>query len=208
MARILLVRHGESEWNAVGRWQGQADSPLTDLGRSQAKAAAGAVGLVDRVLSSDLVRARETAEIIADQLGLGPVVIDPDLRERNAGEWTGLTRTEIHARFPGALPGDPARTDGSRDIVAPPGYEPHEHLLARGLAAVQRWAAAAGGGDAVAVTHGGLVYAIERDLGAEWVRLPNLAGRWVTVTGNRVRLGRRVTLVDPDQITVTPPDQL
>src|SRR5687767_11323336 len=93
--RVLLVRHGQSEWNATGRWQGQADPPLTDLGRRQARSAAAALGTVDAVFASDLQRASETALIIAGELGVGPVVVDPDLRERDAGEWSGLTRVEI-----------------------------------------------------------------------------------------------------------------
>ena len=107
MARILLVRHGESEWNSVGRWQGQADSPLSDLGRQQAKVASRALGQLDLVVCSDLQRAQVTAEIIASELGVGPVVIDAGLRERDAGEWSGLTRTEIHEQWPGYLHDDP-----------------------------------------------------------------------------------------------------
>src|SRR3954452_11777953 len=81
MARLLLVRHGQSEWNAVGRWQGQADPPLTELGRAQARAAARAIGELDAVFSSDLRRARETAEVIAECIGVGPVISDAGLRE-------------------------------------------------------------------------------------------------------------------------------
>ena len=135
--RVLLVRHGQSEWNAEGRWQGQADPPLTDLGRLQAREAAGALGTVDAVWASDLQRAVETAAIIADQLGVGPVVVDPDLRERDAGEFSGLTRPEIAARFPGYL------DDGRR----PPGWEPDEALLARALRALHAIAAEVPGGD-------------------------------------------------------------
>src|ERR687897_224551 len=111
--RVLLVRHGQSEWNAAGRWQGQADPPLSDLGRLQAREAARAVGAVDAIWSSDLQRAAETAIIIGDQIGVGPVVVDDRLRERDAGEWTGLTRAQIEQRNPGFL------ADGNR----PPGWE-------------------------------------------------------------------------------------
>src|SRR3954464_6700209 len=90
-SRVLLVRHGQSEWNAVGRWQGQADPPLSDLGRAQARAAARSLGSLDAVYASDLQRATETALIIAEQIGIGPVILDPDLRERDAGQWSGLT---------------------------------------------------------------------------------------------------------------------
>ena len=66
MIRLLLVRHGQSTWNALGRWQGQADPPLTDIGRRQAAEASAAIGAVDAIFSSTLERARVTAEIIAE----------------------------------------------------------------------------------------------------------------------------------------------
>jgi len=110
--RALLTRHGQSEWNALGRWQGQADPPLSDLGRRQAHEAARSLGTVDGIWASDLQRAAETAVIIGDDMGVGPVVLDADLRERDAGEWTGLTRAEIERRYPGFLP------DGRRPASA------------------------------------------------------------------------------------------
>src|SRR4029450_8816363 len=103
--RALLVRHGQSEWNAENRWQGQADASLSDLGRRQAHEAAKALGAVDAGGASDLERAAETAAIISADLGVGPVVLDPDLRERDAGEDSGLTRDEIERGFPGRLAG-------------------------------------------------------------------------------------------------------
>ena len=87
VTRLLLVRHGQSEWNAVGRWQGKADPELTDFGRQQAFHAAQRIGSVDVIVASPLVRAFETAQIISSQIGVGPIVIDPDLMERDAGEW-------------------------------------------------------------------------------------------------------------------------
>src|SRR3546814_3323938 len=103
MTRVLLVRHGQSEWNATGRWQGQADPPLTDLGRAQAHHAARSLGVVDAIVASDLQRAADTALIISGELGVGPVVLDEGLRERDAGEWSGLTRAEIERDWPGYL---------------------------------------------------------------------------------------------------------
>jgi broad specificity phosphatase PhoE len=195
--RVLLVRHGQSEWNAEGRWQGQADPPLTDLGRLQAREAARALGTVDAVWASDLQRAVETATIIADQLGVGPVVVDPDLRERDAGEFSGLTRPEIAARFPGYL------DDGRR----PPGWEPDESLVARALRALHAIAAEVPGGDVLVITHGGLVYALEQHLGEEFVRLANAEGRWLEVgAGAALRLGERVLLSAPEDTTV--PNQI
>ena len=99
MTTLLLVRHGETDWNRDGRWQGGSDTSLNDLGRGQAQALAqeldGDIGLV---YSSDLSRARETAEIIAAKLGL-EIRFDPRLRERGFGSWEGLTTSEIEERF-------------------------------------------------------------------------------------------------------------
>ena len=210
MARILLVRHGESEWNAVGRWQGQADSPLTELGRQQAKAASRALGSVDAVACSDLQRALVTADIIASELGVGPVIVDAGLRERDAGQWSGLTRAEIHRDWPGYLPDDPARRDGPAppEVRRPPGWESDEDLRTRALEALGRLAEVVGDGQAVAITHGGVVYAVEAHLGEPWARLPNLGGRWVELTTGGLALGDRVMLVDPHDVAVTTPDQI
>jgi probable phosphoglycerate mutase len=195
--RVLVVRHGQSEWNALGRWQGQADPPLSDLGRVQAHEAARALGAVDAVWASDLLRAAETATIIADHLGVGPVVVDPDLRERDAGEFSGLTRVEIEDRFPGYL------DDGRR----PPGWEPDASLVERALRALRGIAEAVPGGDVVAVAHGGLVYAVEQHLGEPFARLANAEGRWFEVgPGASLRLGERVLLSAPEDTTV--PNQI
>lgn len=196
VTRVLLVRHGQSEWNAVGRWQGQADPPLTDQGRLQAREASRAIGAVDAVWASDLQRAVETATIIAAEIGVGPVVIDPDLRERDAGEFSGLTRPQIEERFPGYL-------EAHR---RPPGWEPDQHLLDRALRALHHIAAEVPGGDVVVVTHGGLVYTIEDHLGSEFARLANAEGRWVEVGSGRLRLGERILLAEPEDTTV--PNQI
>jgi len=75
--RLLLVRHGQSVWNADGRWQGQADPALTELGERQAFDAARRIGMVEAVYASDLERAAKTAQIIAGQLGLGSESVTP-----------------------------------------------------------------------------------------------------------------------------------
>jgi broad specificity phosphatase PhoE len=214
--RVLLVRHGQSEWNAAGRWQGQADPPLTDLGRRQAVAAARALNAVDAVYASDLRRAAETATIIATELGIGPVVVDPDLRERDAGEWSGLTRAEIEERYPGYLPPTGADASDRHRVFAaadghvrrPPGWEPDDSVLARALAALERIHATVDTGDVLAVTHGGLIYAVEAHLGSGFARLANGGGRWVLVDGDRLSLGERVLLVDDDGVAVTVPSQI
>ena len=204
--RVLLVRHGQSEWNAAGRWQGQADPPLTDTGRQQARAASRSIGAVDAVFASDLQRAAETAAIVSGELGVGPVVLDPDLRERDAGEWSGMTRAEIEERYPGYLGGAPSFSVTHER--RPPGWEPDASVQERALRALRRIAEEVGGGDVLAVTHGGLIYAVEDALGHRGPveRLANGAGRWVVVDADgHLSLGDRVLLVDEHDAPVTVP---
>ena len=95
MTTLLLVRHGETDWNAEGKLQGHTDRPLNAYGRRQAQTLAErfASESIDALYASDLSRARETAEILGAKLGLG-VEVDPDLREKNWGNWEGLTSEE------------------------------------------------------------------------------------------------------------------
>ena len=187
MTRLLVVRHGQSEWNATGRWQGRADPLLTDEGRRQSKVAGGALGTFDAVVASPLLRAAETATIIAELLGIGPVLTDPDLVERDAGEWQGLTRSQIQEGWPGFL------DDGRR----PPGYELGDAMLTRTLSVLERISERMGDGDVLVVSHGGVVYALEEACGEPWRRLPNLGARWFEVSGGDLSAGPRVDLV-PD----------
>jgi probable phosphoglycerate mutase len=189
---VLLVRHGQSTWNAEGRWQGQADPPLSPLGEEQALAGASSSELrsVDAWWSSDLLRAARTAELLA--AGRGVARVDPRLRERHAGEWEGLTRPEIDAGWPGFLV----------EHRRPAGWEDDEPLLERALVALVDIAAARPGRQVVAVTHGGVIRALERRLGADDLPVPNLGGRWVAIDGDALELGPRVLLVDAEQATV------
>jgi broad specificity phosphatase PhoE len=98
VTELLLVRHGETDWNRDGRWQGHSDTHLNDVGREQAARLAGELDGVDVVYSSDLARAQETAEIVAERLGL-PVLRDERLRERSFGAWEGKTAPEIEVEF-------------------------------------------------------------------------------------------------------------
>jgi len=94
--RLVVWRHGRTAWNATGRFQGQQDIGLDDLGRRQAAAAAAELARLDvaRIVASDLVRARDTAQALAELTGL-PVSTDPRLREIHVGTWAGLTAHEV-----------------------------------------------------------------------------------------------------------------
>lgn len=211
MTRILLVRHGESTWNADGRWQGQADPPLSERGQRQAQAAAEVIGTVDAIVASDLERAAHTAAIIARSLGIEPVVTEPRLRERDAGPLSGLTRVEIHHKYPGLLPDDPGgyRPDPDGHPRWPEGWERDHHLLERvevALTAVHRLVP---DGDVVALTHGGVVYAMEAHLGEPARgRLDNLGACWLTVEADRFSLGPRVALIDPQHTQAIEADRI
>jgi len=120
---IYLIRHGQSVHNAEGRFQGGLDSPLTELGRAQARAVGETLaGLVDPqtpIVSSPLGRAIETAQIVKAAVGLsGPIQLDPRLAEITVGEWDGLTQAEIAAAYPGYKAG---RTDWDWHFHAPGG---------------------------------------------------------------------------------------
>ena len=202
---FFLVRHGQSTWNAQGRWQGQADPPLSPLGEEQAAEAAErlADAGVTRVVTSDLVRARRTGQIVADALGLGPVGIDVDLGEYDVGDWSGLTKPQIEEKWPGQ---QKAWFQGR--LGTTPGGEGRTTFNRRVLAAMDRLAAGldGNGGDVVlVVTHGGVVRTIERALGASPVPIANLSGRWFEVgDGNRLQPGDPVTLVGTDHRTASP----
>ena len=185
LTTLLLVRHGQSEWNAQGRWQGQADSPLSELGKKQAFEAASAVGAVDLIVSSPQSRALDTARIISEGIGVGPVGELEGLRERSAGEWSGLTHDEIEQKWPGWI------EQGRR----PPAFESDASLDSRVWAALSQVVAASGGADVLVLCHGGVIRHVERSLGAESSSVPNLAGRIVTYDGDRFFSGDRVELL-------------
>jgi broad specificity phosphatase PhoE len=164
---LILARHGETDWNRDGRFQGHADPPLNDQGREQARSLAYALDdqALAAIYSSDLRRAHETALVVADRKGLN-VVVDPDLRERDVGEWSGLTLPEIEERFPEEL-------RRFREKGASIG-ESRESLSRRVVAAVRRIADAHPQGSVLVVTHGGalrtLRHAAGGDLGAPVIR--------------------------------------
>jgi broad specificity phosphatase PhoE len=151
---ILLARHGETDWNREGRFQGHADPPLNETGRAQAAELAAELEGVElaAVYSSPLRRAIETAEVVAAEHGLEPLAVDA-LREVDVGSWQGLTRVEIEARFPEQfarwLDYDQGWEDG----------ESYEGMGRRAVAVLLELAAAHEGERILAVTHGGPIRA-------------------------------------------------
>jgi probable phosphoglycerate mutase len=156
-AAIWLIRHAESEWNARGLWQGQANPPLSQRGRAQAEALASKLRIArfDALVSSDLLRARETAEIVAQAIGL-PLLCDARLRERNLGAWSGLTHAEIASRWPV----DFARVQ-ARDLdVRPGGGESIRDVALRARGYFEDLARDGASGRIGVVAHGGVIRAL------------------------------------------------
>lgn len=180
MTRVLLVRHGQSTWNAEGRWQGQADPPLSAVGERQAREAIAALrrlGSFDAVLTSPLRRARRTAELLAAGAGLPAPAPDERLMERAAGAWEGLTHAVIDEKHPGARMG----------TWRPEGYENDADVRARAHAVLRSLTAER----VLVVAHEGLI----RCLDADPAPLPNLGARWIELEqgvprpqGPRIRL--------------------
>jgi len=188
---LLLVRHGQSTWNVEHRWQGQADPPLSDHGRSQALAAAAGIGAIDAIISSPQIRALETATIISTQIGVGPVQVVEDLHERHAGEWSGLTTEEIEAHWPGWIDSQRRPTD----------WETDTSVLERTMAALDKVTTTFEGATLLVVSHGGVIVAIEDHLGVRDGRIPNLHGRTLLTSGDTLVPGERLELVPPDLST-------
>ena len=178
---LLILRHGQSEWNAQGRWQGQADPPLTELGERQAQAAAeqllNSKISFDGVASSDLQRARRTAEILGVALNVGDVSSFSEFRERSAGPWQGLTRAEIETSWPNAI----------AEQRWPEGYESDDSVAARVLPTLHQLAE--NYPRLLLVGHAGLIRALDRTSDASNVAVTNhLSGRWYQLQDHLIPL--------------------
>lgn len=192
VTRLLLLRHAESEWNAQGRWQGQADTPLTERGRRHAAEAGPLLATFEMLVSSDLRRSRQSAEIIAAGAGIATITTEPRLRERYAGPWQGLTLDEIERDWPGYL----------RAGRRPDDYETDERMAPRLEAALRDLAALADRQDTpevLVITHGGVISNLTVRAGLKMARMPNLSGRWVTVSDGAVTVGETVTVGDAEK---------
>ena len=207
VTRLLLLRHAESQWNAEGRWQGTADPPLSPGGEEQAQSAGELLrpfGFA-AIVSSDLQRARRTAEVLAAALGGAPPAVDPGLREYDVGDWRGLTRAEIEARWPGAIA---AWRQGR--LPSTPHGERRDAAVRRVADALYRVAAAHPGGPVLVITHGGVIGSLATSLGAEPARVGHLAGSWFDAGPGALAAGAAVDLLAlPDRtsspILDTPP---
>src|SRR3954471_14289005 len=155
---LYLARHGETEWNRIGRWQGATDIPLSDIGRAQARLLADRLRdrRIVRVHASQLSRALETAQIVAACLGAPVPTADPRLRERGYGAFEGLTREECAEQFPGVW----QQYLADRRAV-PPGAEPQGEVSERRTAAMTETPPEAAGqsdsGTILVVSHGGVI---------------------------------------------------
>ncbi|MCW2634345.1 MAG: Phosphoglycerate mutase [Blastococcus sp.] len=197
--RLVLWRHGRTEWNAAGRFQGQLDPPLDAEGRTQAvrvapHLAAGLPADGTVVVSSDLSRAADTAAALTAFLGV-PLRLDPRLREHGMGCWEGLTRDEVAERYPEQfadwIAGRPVRDRGGEDAA---------HVASRAVAALADLPPTP---VAVVVTHGGTAgRLLERllNLGPEHRRvfaaLDNCAWTELAYQGSRWRMVRHNMTVD------------
>ena len=154
MTTILLARHGETDWNREGRFQGWADPPLNATGRAQAVDLSVQLMAEElaAVYSSPLRRAYETAEVVAASRGLEPVTVDA-LREVDVGSWSGLSRAEIEQRFPEQYARWLDYGQGWED------GETYEQMVDRVVGALQELAEGRDGERILAVTHGGPIRA-------------------------------------------------
>ena len=191
--RLVMLRHGQTDFNAGSRMQGQLDSALTELGRAQAVAAAEVLGKLQPLLivSSDLHRAYDTAITLGEQTGL-QVRVDERLRETHLGDWQGLTHTEVDAQAPGA------RLTWRDDATwAPHGGESRVDVAARSVPLVAELVAGepewGGAGEPdrplVLVAHGGLIAALSAALlklpVANWPILGGMGNAsWVQLSGH------------------------
>lgn len=181
---LYLARHGETDWNRQGRYQGQLDIPLNTKGREQARALADSLTMIGpgAIWASDLCRARETAEIVALPHQL-PVLTHPGLREMDFGEWQGLTWQEVEASFPQVWPRwirDPAS-------VQIPKAEGVEALESRFNLTLQGICTLYPGQKLIVVSHGGPIGRFLAALGAQefWMMQGNCACHILNYRQNR-----------------------
>jgi broad specificity phosphatase PhoE len=177
---LMLLRHGETEWNLTGRMQGLSDTQLTDAGLDQARQAVAKMPMFAQIWTSPLQRARITAQVIADAQNT-KYAVDDRLIERSWGDWEGMLPEEVDQRWQGW------REEGRK----PPGYEYDNSVFAR----FQAWLTdiprvGCHADSVVAVTHGGFMSAVVRVLGGSDSGYKNLEGVWLAQDGGQLRIVR------------------
>ena len=160
-AQLIVVRHGETEWNLEGRRQGHLDSPLTAKGIAQSEALAQRLAnySFSSLYSSDLGRAYQTAKLISDTTG-HTILVDQRLRERNLGIFQGLKGDEIQQAYPGKLL---LHKTGDPDYIIPQG-ESSRQQAQRNISCLEEFAQKHTGKVIVIVTHGGVLNALFRHI--------------------------------------------
>jgi probable phosphoglycerate mutase len=204
MTELLLIRHGQSQFNAQHRWENwERHSPLTAQGEAEAQALAERLSSedgIDGLYTSPLTRARQTAQIIGKARGIDPVAVD-GLREVNVGHVGGLTHEEFAARFPEAFPRWQDR--GDVEFIWP-GGEKRADFFRRAARAVDEIVARHPGDKVIAVCHGGVIraavaYYLPDDYG-EWWTYPlhtgSLTRLWVAPNGSKLLTLNEYTAVE------------
>jgi probable phosphoglycerate mutase len=232
VVEILLIRHGETAWNAERRLQGQLDIPLNPYGLRQAQALADALRheALDALFCSDLQRARQTAQAIGDAHGL-PLQAQPELRERCYGGFEGLRYDQIAARFPVEHaawqardidahfpPAQNAGTSGTRgtsgESAASGTGETLREFSQRAVAAVRRLARSAGYRRIAIVTHGGVLESVYREvhrlghLPPRDFEIPNAAINRLLCDGGRWRFERWADVAHLQPLTQAALDEI
>jgi broad specificity phosphatase PhoE len=172
---ILLTRHGQTDWNKAGRWQGHADVPLNKTGQQQAAALRQRLQNwpIETIYTSDLQRCVQTAVPLAKALGIKPILA-PIWRERDVGDFSGLTGEQTREKFPDVW------ANSTRGMVDPPNGEPFTDVLSRAWQAFETVTEAHKEGMVAVVTHGGLLHAL---LGQVMGIAPAIYGRFA-IRGN------------------------
>lgn len=202
MFNILLIRHGETDWNRQNRWQGWIDPPLNGAGIAQAEAGAAALAALDlshvHLHASDLARAWSTAQIIGRTLGVDPKP-SRAFRERHGGAFEGLDRAEIEANHPGALD---AWHEGR--LAAPPGGESDSEVRSRFTTGLRQVVGSSQAGSTiVVVTHGGAMRVLAESPRGTARSIPNLGGRWFAWKAGRLEAG---PALDPPDVPLPKAD--
>jgi probable phosphoglycerate mutase len=196
---FVVIRHARTSSNARGSWHGNLDEGLSPLGREEAQQAAwrlrsfAAEEPIGAILSSDLRRAVETAEILASAIGVSTILRDSRLRERDMGEWSGRSPAEVEATWPGWLD---QWIDGRKG--GPPGGETDRAVARRAeLALLDGWRP--NHGRTLVVTHGGVIRSLRRQGSLPNDPVAHLGGHVARIEcgAGTVKLGEEILLGDP-----------